>query len=760
MGPPKGSSASNVFGPGGNGDEDILQAVVIADSFNERFMPITLDKPRCLLPLLNVPIIEYTFEFLAISGVQEVILLCRAHADQIKHYIARSRWAKATSTMHIQIVVAPESMSVGDGLREVDSRGLIHGDFILVSGDVLSNMDLGRALEAHRRTRAADKNVIMTMVLKRASPCHRSREQSEGAVFLIDGSTRECLAYEPVDWDGRTKRVSFDIEAFEGHPELTVRHDLMDCQIDICSLNVLALFTENFDYQDMRRDFVRGVLTSDILGYRISTHILREEYAARVRTPRLYAAISRDLIARWMFPIVPESNLLEDQPLTFRRSYQYIAPDAVFSRSAEIGEYCVIGAAVDIREGTRVRNSVIGPGCQIGADCVLEGVFLGEGCTIEAGCKLYHCLLAENVQVKAGSHIAPGCMVTSGVTLGPRADLPPQTRVARLTEHVDVQMGGLGLHSAGAAGSLLDDNGAHVLLSASPPMSAAERMRILGRESDGVIWTGSIDEPDDEEALEAGDEAFRQQRHRAFALDATFKPDPRHNGDDALMDEDDEEESDEEGISGSEISGDEVMMSDLGESDSDAFMEAHSDDGGQARSQFMAEAQDMVRHAIDSSYSIDNAALELNGLKFACNAGFPDCQLAILTALFSRVDGMDLQRSVTKLWTVWGPLLAKFTHGHQEELGLLSMLCTLCRTYGRSSATEAAPFERVFNLCVPLLYKTDVIEEPAVLEWFSAESAVHGEDSLYCRQIKGFVQWLQEEDSDDEDSEEEESDSD
>lgn len=100
-------------------EDKVLQAVVIADSFNERFMPITIDKPRvikwevetlrlnfylyqnlflyhrstffylfqCLLPLVNVPIIEYTFEFLAISGVQEVILFCRSHSDQIKQYI-------------------------------------------------------------------------------------------------------------------------------------------------------------------------------------------------------------------------------------------------------------------------------------------------------------------------------------------------------------------------------------------------------------------------------------------------------------------------------------------------------------------------------------------------------------------------------------------------------------------------------------------------------------------------------------------------
>ena len=45
--PPKKDSSSNSTNFLGQNEEDkILQAVVIADSFNERFMPITIDKPR------------------------------------------------------------------------------------------------------------------------------------------------------------------------------------------------------------------------------------------------------------------------------------------------------------------------------------------------------------------------------------------------------------------------------------------------------------------------------------------------------------------------------------------------------------------------------------------------------------------------------------------------------------------------------------------------------------------------------------------
>jgi translation initiation factor eIF-2B subunit epsilon len=43
--------------------------------------------PQCLLPVCNVPLIEYTIEFLAISGVQEIFIIATMHAEQIKAYI-------------------------------------------------------------------------------------------------------------------------------------------------------------------------------------------------------------------------------------------------------------------------------------------------------------------------------------------------------------------------------------------------------------------------------------------------------------------------------------------------------------------------------------------------------------------------------------------------------------------------------------------------------------------------------------------------
>ena len=63
-----------------------------------------------------------------------------------------------------QVIVSTACKTAGEALREIDIKDIIKSDFVLVSGDVVSNMDLGAALEAHKARRDKDKNALMTMV--------------------------------------------------------------------------------------------------------------------------------------------------------------------------------------------------------------------------------------------------------------------------------------------------------------------------------------------------------------------------------------------------------------------------------------------------------------------------------------------------------------------------------------------------------------------------------------------------------------------
>jgi translation initiation factor eIF-2B subunit epsilon len=118
----------------------------------QRMAPITTERPKVLLPLVNSPMIEYILEWLATSGVQQVHILCCSHADLIKQYLLNSpKWADGE--LEINIIPSYNCMSAGEALRLVDQEGIIKDDFILVSGDVVTNMNLQAALEAHKKRR-------------------------------------------------------------------------------------------------------------------------------------------------------------------------------------------------------------------------------------------------------------------------------------------------------------------------------------------------------------------------------------------------------------------------------------------------------------------------------------------------------------------------------------------------------------------------------------------------------------------------------
>ena len=92
------------------------------------------------------------------------------------------------------------------------------------------------------------------------------------------------------------------------------------------------MFTENFDYQDDRVDFVHGVLTSDLLGKSMQTAILSDGYASRVTSPAMYDATCRDILQRWAYPLVPDNNWFGLSSYGYLRGNVYKEKDVILGR--------------------------------------------------------------------------------------------------------------------------------------------------------------------------------------------------------------------------------------------------------------------------------------------------------------------------------------------------------------------------------------------------------------------------------------------
>ncbi len=244
-----------------------LQAVLLADSFLEppRFRPFTHDKPKVLLPLANAPMLEYALEFLARNGIQDIIIFATAHADQIAQYISTTRWQHRGPELTVSVMVSMKCLSVGDALRHIHESGRIVGDFVLISGDVIANLDLRSIIATHKTRVAQDSSIVMTVLFKPVPANHCLRTLDDDLVVAIDALSGELVYY---DNDCSDSSASIPLSLLTDRRAIRVRKDLLDCNIAICSPMFLVSFADNFDYSDPRGDYMKQVMSrndSDVL---------------------------------------------------------------------------------------------------------------------------------------------------------------------------------------------------------------------------------------------------------------------------------------------------------------------------------------------------------------------------------------------------------------------------------------------------------------------------------------------------------------
>ncbi|KAI6086076.1 nucleotide-diphospho-sugar transferase [Hypoxylon rubiginosum] len=416
--------------------EDVLQAVLIADSFQTRFEPFSVERPRCLLPLANTPLIEYTLEFLAMNGVQEVFIYCGAHHEQIERYIHDSRWSPSSRSCpfsSLEFIRIADARSIGDFLRDLDKRNIIDGDFVLVHGDLVANISLDGALAAHRARREANRDSCMTMVLREAGDGgHNTKTNGITPAFIIDPNAKRCLHYEEITPFQTDRYVTLDPTVLEAR-EAEARTDLIDAEIDICTPDVLALWSESFDYELPRANFLHGVLKDwELNGKMIHTEIINEGYSARASNLQMYDAISKDVLSGWAYPFTPECNIFPGQTYRLRGDNTYQEDEVEVAPGSQVHD-SILGKDTHIGDESSISNSVIGRSCRIGSNVRIVDSFVWDGATIHDGAVVEHSIIAERGVVGKKVYVHEGSLISYGVSLSDETDVEPATMLSLLS---------------------------------------------------------------------------------------------------------------------------------------------------------------------------------------------------------------------------------------------------------------------------------------------------------------------------------------
>eukprot|EP00742_Colponemidia_sp_Colp-10_P005517 GILJ01005895.1.p1 GENE.GILJ01005895.1~~GILJ01005895.1.p1 ORF type:complete len:689 (-),score=134.44 GILJ01005895.1:248-2314(-) len=680
--------------PPRNKDQDLeseqpLQAVLLADSYYKRFMPVSVEKPKVLMPLVNVPMINYAIEFLAANGVHELFVFCTAHAQQIKEHVEQLHYPG----LRLQVLISEDATSVGDAMRELDSMSKIRGDFVLMSGDVISNMDLSKVVEAHFKRRQTVPNAIMTKIFKKASPQHATRSVEDDAVLVMETATNEIVEYEQTS---NKPGMSIQAERFENRTDLSFRYDLIDCHIDICGIEVIQLFTDNFDYQDMRDDFIKGILHSELAEDKLYAHVIANEYAARVHDPRVYDRVSRDILQRWTFPLVPETNMLAQKtssPGSGVTSFTYSRGNLYKEKNVQLARTCVIGADVVLGSGTvigdqsKISRSVLGRNCSIGQNVTLEGVHLWDNVVVQDNVSIKQAILCSHVVVRKGAVIHPGSILSFKVCIGEGFTVQPFTR---------------------------------------------------------LTVASLVDEDADEEDAEWVVPTNEQLKEMSW--------DPKHVGEGGVGRVYKSSMAVSE-LSVQSIGGNHPYVEVEGEAD--PFADDSSEEDEQYEeiptNHFREEVQLTVRRGAEDNHALENVQLEVNSLKFAEDKSFSDCIDAFMPVIFDLADpNLALKQyiaALTKVLQHWAPFMKKFLFSRFEQE---SMIRTI-ETY----ALEHDKFASCFHCVLQVLYQVEVLAEDAILDWAAeTESSDDEHKQKFFKQATPFVDWLKAADEEDEDEDE------
>jgi len=103
------------------------QIVILAAGQSTRSFPLTLSRPKALLPVMNKPILSWQLEALA-GLVEEVVLVVGYRADQIQQYYGE-RW----EDLSIRYVHQAETRGTGHAVLQC--REVVSGDFMVLNGD-------------------------------------------------------------------------------------------------------------------------------------------------------------------------------------------------------------------------------------------------------------------------------------------------------------------------------------------------------------------------------------------------------------------------------------------------------------------------------------------------------------------------------------------------------------------------------------------------------------------------------------------------
>jgi glucose-1-phosphate thymidylyltransferase long form len=374
----------------------MIKAIIMAGGKGSRIRPLTLSRPKPLIPVANRPIIDYIIQKLKANNYTDLVFTL----SYLKNHITKLL-EKEHQDLNINYSIEKSPLGTAGGVK--NAQKYLDDTFFVLSGDVLLDVDLDHLLKFHQ-----EKNALATILL---TPV---KDPTHFGIAVLDNDNQVIKFLEKPSSDQVFSKIA--------------------------NTGTYILEPEIFDYIDEipgnkkgEIDFSKDVFPkliqekASIYGY------ILDGYWNDVGRPESFLKANRDVLNKKIRPR-PHGKIMKEcvgkfgdiwagKNVQIEEKVRIIGPvvigdNAVIKKGCVLGKNTVIGEKVQVEEHTHIQGSVILPDSIIKAHSYLKDCIIDSKCILERGCVLEKgVILGSSVQMGPYSLVKSNRSITNKIEI-------------------------------------------------------------------------------------------------------------------------------------------------------------------------------------------------------------------------------------------------------------------------------------------------------------------------------------------------------
>lgn len=312
-----------------------IKAMVMSAGIGSRLEPLTFTIPKPLVPVANVPVMDILFKRLASFGINDVICNTYYLSDQITE-----RYKNNNLGINFNYIKEDTLSGTAGGVKKCQFFFDKGETFVVFSADGLTNVDIKKGLEIHKKS-----NAVATIGIKQIP----KEEVSHFGVVVTD-------------------KNGFITEFQEKPTAEEAKSNFINTGIYIFDYKIFDYIPENTFY-----DFAKNVFPKLLAENKINTFEVTE-YWSDIGTLEQYMQTTKDLFE--------EKCSFEHGEILCNGKGKYISETENFPKTVEFVGYSTIGKRVLIGNNTIIENCIIWDEVKIGSNLHIKNSIIGSNALI------------------------------------------------------------------------------------------------------------------------------------------------------------------------------------------------------------------------------------------------------------------------------------------------------------------------------------------------------------------------------------------